>query len=301
MHARAFTVISISMLCSAPLFAQQDFSAVEIETVPLSDRLYVLFGAGGNIALSVGEDGALLVDAQYAPLSGKIQSAVAAVTQAPIRFVINTHWHGDHTGGNENFHGAGATIVAHDNVRRRMSIEVDLPLFDSLTPPSQMAARPAVTYADAMTMHWNGETLRVFHVESAHTDGDSIIHFADDNIIHMGDTLWTSGYPRVDPGAGGGSVQGVIEAVELVAAIADDSTQLIPGHGPLPAPGAAFLVEYATMLRTIQERVSALITDGLTEDDVVAASPTDDFDARWGAGYMSPERFTRVVYRSLMQ
>jgi glyoxylase-like metal-dependent hydrolase (beta-lactamase superfamily II) len=291
-----FGIVSVSRLS-----AQQDFADVEIETIQVADNLYVLFGAGGNVGLSTGDDGALLVDAQYAPLTQKILAAVAAQTDDEVRFVINTHWHGDHTGGNENLGRRGAMILAHDNVRVRMSRDVIQPLFNSTTTPAPAVARPAITYADETTMHWNDESIRIFHVPNAHTDGDSIVHFQNANVIHMGDTLWTSGFPRIDSQVGGGSVQGVIDAAETAMSLANEQTQLIPGHGDLPPRGTAFLREYVTMLRDIQIGVSDLIESGLSEEAVVAARPTAAYDAQWGQGYMSPELFTRVVFASLMR
>lgn len=284
---------------ATPAWAQQDFSQVTIETAQVSDDIYVLFGAGGNIGVSIGDDGPLLVDDQFAPLTEKILSAVAELSDAEVQYVINTHWHGDHTGGNENLGRLGAVIVAHDNVRVRMSKDVFLPLFNMRTQPAPAVALPAVTYADETTIHWNGETIRIFHVPNAHTDGDSIVHFQDANVVHMGDTLWTSGFPRIDSQFGGGSVQGVIDAVEAAISMASEQTQFIPGHGSLPPRGTAFLREYVAMLRDVQERVSDLIDDGLSEEAVVAAQPTQQYDAQWGGGYMSPELFTRVVYASL--
>ena len=279
--------------------AQQDFSAVEIQTVPVSDGIYALIGAGGNVGLAVGEDGALLVDTQYAPLSGKIRAAVAKLTGLDVSFVVNTHWHGDHTGGNQNFSDIGAVILAHDNVRNRLSREVFLPLFDSRTPAAPESARPGLTYADETTLHWNGETVRVMHMPNAHTDGDSIVHFVTANVIHAGDILWTSGYPRIDSDQGGGSLGGMLAAIDRIRSLANGETRLIPGHGPLPEQGVAFLDEYQSMLTTIGERVEGLIMQGSSEDEVVAAKPTQDYDARWGNGYMNAARFVRVVFRSL--
>ncbi len=287
------------MAVSAPAPAQQDFAGVEIETAQIADGLYVLFGAGGNIGVSVGADGVLLVDDQFAPLTQKILAAVAALTDEPVRYVVNTHWHGDHTGGNENLGRLGAVIVAHDNVRVRMSRDVFLPLFDMRTQPAPVIARPAVTYSDETTFHWNDETIRIYHVPSAHTDGDSIVHFQNADIVHMGDTLWTSGFPRIDSQYGGGSVQGVIDAVETAMAAATADTQFVPGHGDLPPRGTAFLEEYVAMLRDVQARVRELIESGSSEEAVIAARPTQPYDAQWGMGYMSPEHFTRVVYYSL--
>lgn len=289
----------IAAFVAGPAVSQQDFSGVEIRIHSITDKIFVLTGAGGNIGLVAGGNGALLVDDQYAPLSAKITSAIAEVSEGPVRFVINTHWHGDHTGGNANFRRAGAILLAHDNVRRRMSINVDLPLFDSHTVPAPLVARPVLTYPDRIELDWGGERIRVIHVANAHTDGDSIVQFVDSNVVHMGDTLWTNGYPRIDSGDGGGSVQGVIDAVERMAASANAETQFIPGHGELPSPGVAFLSEYTSMLRTIRDRVGAAITSGMSEDEVVQAAPTEDYDPRWGNGYMDPATFTRVVYRSL--
>lgn len=279
--------------------AQQGFARPTIQTVRITDSIYMLVGSGGNIGLSVGSDGALLIDDQFATTTESILAAVSELSEGGVRLVVNTHWHGDHTGGNENLSRAGAIIVAHDNVRERMSREVYLPLFDSRIEPAPASARPHITYSSDTTFHWNGETVHVFHVPSAHTDGDSIVHFRDANVIHMGDTLWTSGYPRIDSDAGGGSVRGVIDAVESAMSLANDETRFIPGHGDLPARGTAFLEEYVAMLRAIQARVGDLIEEGLSEEAVVAAEPTREFDARWGGGYMSPEQFARVVYRSL--
>lgn len=290
-------------LCVAvviPVRAQQDFSAVDIETVQVADGVYVLIGSGGNIGVSVGSDGAFLVDDQYAPLTEKILAAVGELTDAEVRFVVNTHWHGDHTGGNENLGRAGAVIVAHDNVRVRMKREVVLPMFNSRTEPAPAIALPVLTFSDETTFNWNDETIRVFHVPNAHTDGDSIVLFQNANVIHMGDTLWTSGFPRVDSGVGGGSVRGVIDAVEAVMEMADAETQFIPEHGVLPPRGTAFLEEYVAMLRAVQDDVRELISQGLSVEEIVAARPTREFDVRWGGGYMSPELFTRVVYTSLV-
>ena len=167
------------------------------------------------------------------------------------------------------------------------------------TQPAPAIARPAVTYSDETTLHWNDETIRIFHVPNAHTDGDSIVHFQESNVVHMGDTLWTSGYPRIDSQYGGGSVQGVINAVERAMTIGNAQTQYIPGHGSLPPRGMAYLEEYIAMLSDVQQRVSELVDSGLSEEAVVAAQPTQQYDAQWGQSYMSPELFTRAVYHSL--
>jgi glyoxylase-like metal-dependent hydrolase (beta-lactamase superfamily II) len=284
---------------AAPALAQQDFANVEIRSEQVTDNIHVLFGAGGNVGVSAGADGILLVDVQFAPLTEKILTAVGDIADDPVSYVINTHWHGDHTGGNENFGNLGSVIFAHDNVRVRMSRDVYLPLYDMRTQPAPNIARPAVTYSDETTLHFNDETIRIFHVPNAHTDGDSIVHFQTSNVVHMGDTLWTIGYPRIDSQYGGGSVQGVISAVETAMTLGDAQTQFIPGHGPLPPRGMSYLEEYVAMLSDLLRRVSELIDSGLNEEAVVAAQPTESYDAQWGQGYMSPERFTRVLYHSL--
>lgn len=271
---------------------QQEMADVEIETIRLEDDLFMLVGRGGNIGLSVGSDGAFLVDDQYAPLTEKILAAVAAVTDQPVRWVLNTHWHGDHTGGNENLGDAGAMIVAHENVYRRMNPAE----FAELVGRSQQAPRaalPVVTFDDGVRFHWNGRHVRVTHVGRAHTDGDAIVHFPAANVFHMGDTFFLGRYPFVDVDSGGG-IDGVIAAANFVLARSDEATRIIPGHGPLATP--ADLRGYRDMLETVRLRVARLLADGRTEDEVVAAAPTADLDAQWGE---NPERLVRAVHRSL--
>ncbi len=271
---------------------QQEMADVEIETIRLEDDLFMLVGRGGNIGLSVGSDGAFLVDDQYAPLTEKILAAVAAVTDQPVRWVLNTHWHGDHTGGNENLGEAGTMIVAHENVYRRMNPAE----FAELVGRSQQAPRaalPVVTFDDGVRFHWNGRHVRVTHVGRAHTDGDAIVHFPAANVFHMGDTFFLGRYPFVDVDSGGG-IDGVIAAANFVLARSDEATRIIPGHGPLATP--VDLRGYRDMLETVRLRVARLLADGRTEDEVVAAAPTADLDAQWGE---NPERFVRAVHRSL--
>ena len=298
---RSLTSLSVAALLAAtPAAAQRDFSDVEIRTVPVVEGIYVLIGAGGNIGLSVGDDGAFLVDDQYAPLTERIRAAIGELTDREVEFVINTHWHGDHTGGNENFAEAGSIIVAHDNVRTRLQSEQFVPLFDHRAPPSPDEALPIVTFSDAVTFHWNDKTIRAFHVEHAHTDGDAIIEFVEDSVFHMGDIYWTSGYPRIDVG-NGGSVDGVIAAVGHVLDQADADSRIIPGHGELPPRGIAALRDYLAMLEDIRGNVGALVDQGRSEEQVVAARPTERYDAKWGGGYVDADTFTRSVYLSLKE
>lgn len=282
-------------VCASVAFAQTDFDAVEIKTVDLGGGVYMLEGAGGNIGLTVGEDGAFLIDDQYAPLTEKIKAAVAAVSDRPVEYVINTHWHGDHTGGNENL-GDAALIFAHDNVRERLKAGLKRTfLFDSETPPALEGALPVITFSEAATFHLNGHDIYAFHVEKAHTDGDAIIHFRDADIVHMGDVFFKDAFPFIDIESGG-SVDGYLAAQEKVLAMADDDTKIIPGHGSLASK--ADLKRAHAALKTIRSRVAALIAAGKTEDEAVAAIDLSDY-AKWGEGFVSAEIITRSVYRSL--
>jgi glyoxylase-like metal-dependent hydrolase (beta-lactamase superfamily II) len=299
MSVRALTRLFLltSLLWAMPLVAQRDWDAVEIRTVPLSGGVYMLMGSGGNIGLSVGVDGAFVVDDQFAPLTEKIKAAIAGVTDQPVKWVLNTHWHGDHTGGNENFGGEGALIVAHDNVYRRLNPAE----FSELVGRSQQApnaALPVVTFDEAMTFHWNGEDIHAFHVEHAHTDGDVIIHYRGSDIYHMGDTFFKGRFPFIDVDSGG-NVDGVIAAADLVLRMSGSSTRLIPGHGELATRDD--LREYREMLSTVRSRVAQLVRDGKTQDEAVAARPTADLDAAWGATQESAEGFVALVYRSLTE
>src|SRR5687767_2953108 len=217
------------VLLPAALSAQ-NFDSVQVRAQQLRGGVYMLTGSGGNIGLSVGDDGAFLVDDQYAPLSTKIIAAVAGVTSKPIKFVVNTHWHGDHTGGNENLGRTGALLVAHDNVRKRMSVEQFNAVFNRTTPASPPSALPVVTFSDSVSFHVNGDDLVAFHIPPAHTDGDVIIHFTKADVIHMGDTFFATGYPYIDVSSGG-NVQGVIGAADRVLAMCGPQTIVIPGHG----------------------------------------------------------------------
>jgi cyclase len=271
----------------------QDFSKVQIGSEQLAPGVYMLTGGGGNIALSVGEDAAFIVDDQYAPVTDKISAAIAKLTDKPVRFVINTHWHGDHTGGNENFGKAGAAIVAHDNVRRRMSTEQVNDFFKSKTPASPRLALPVVTFADSVTLHLNGDTVRTMHVPSAHTDGDAIIHFEKANVLHMGDLYFNGMYPFIDAQSGG-SVDGVIAAAEKALTMGNAETKIIPGHGPLG--NRAALTEYRDMLKAARDRITTLVKSGRSLAQIQAEQPLKDLDAKWGNGFLKPDQFLAMLH-----
>lgn len=273
-----------------------DFDKVKIQTIPVEDGVYMLVGEGGNIGVSAGEDGVFLIDDQFAPLTSKIQDAVAKISNQPLRFLLNTHWHFDHTGGNENFGKAGAVIIAHDQVRKRLSTKQFIKAFDREIPAAPAAALPIVTFGDTLTLHLNGQTIHTFHVEAAHTDGDSVIHFREANVIHTGDAYFNGIYPFIDT-ENGGSVEGMITAVERILAITNKNTKIIPGHGPLS--NRAELVAYRRMLQDVRTRTYAAIQKGETLESFIASKPTADYDKTWGKGFLSPEKFLTIVYQDL--
>ena len=295
-RARTAAIGLLALLVVPALVSAQDFDNVKIEAIPLADGLHMLTGRGGNLAVSTGADGVFLVDDQFAPLTDKIRAAIAEISGAPLRFVVNTHWHGDHTGGNENLGKAGVTIVAHENVRARLSVDQFQAAFNRTVPASPPAALPVITFRTDVTFHLNGQEVHVFHVDPAHTDGDSIVHFRGANTIHMGDTFFNGIYPFIDLGSGG-SVDGLVAAADRALELADAETKIIPGHGLLADRAA--LVTYRDMLAAVRERLRDLIAQGKSADEAVKARPTAAFDAKWGGGFMKPDVFTRIVYSSL--
>lgn len=279
-----------------PAFAQQDFSKIEIKTEKLAETVYMMIGAGGNLGLSVGEDAVFVIDDQFAPLTPKIQAAIAAITPQPVKFVLNTHWHFDHVGGNENLGKAGALIFAHENVRKRMSTEQFIEFLGMKTKPDPKPALPVVTFTRDVSFHINGDEVRAFHVPRAHTDGDTVIHFARNDVIHMGDAFFNKIYPFIDTSSGG-TVEGVITAADRVLKLSGDKTKIIPGHGPLAT--AADLKAYRDMLAKVSANIQAQIKAGKKLDQVVASKPTAEFDDVWGKGFLTPEKFVAMLYGNL--
>jgi glyoxylase-like metal-dependent hydrolase (beta-lactamase superfamily II) len=294
---RTARILAALALLALPALGQdRDWSKVEVTSTKLAEGLYMLQGAGGNIGLSVGADGVFLVDDQYAPLTPKIKAAVAAISPKPVRFVLNTHWHGDHTGGNENLGGEGVLIVAHDNVRKRMSAEQFNELFNRRTPPSPDKALPVVTFSDSVTFHLNGEEIHAFHLPPAHTDGDSVIHFRKANVIHTGDLFFNLAFPLVDVWSGG-SLEGLISAVDQVLGMADDTTKIIPGHGKVAS--RADLQEFRGMVAAVRDAVLPLVKAGKTLEEAKAAKPLASLDARFGQGFIKADMMVEMAYRSL--
>jgi cyclase len=282
--------LCVTIFCAAA--SAQDFSKVEIRTTKLGDTVYMLQGAGGNIGVSAGEDTVFIVDDQFAPLTEKIQAAIAKISPKPVQFVLNTHWHGDHTGGNENLGKAGAIIVAHENVRKRLSKDQFIDLIKSKEKALPKSGLPIVTFSSSINLHLNGEEIRIVHAPRAHTDGDAIVHFDTSDVVHMGDILWNGLYPFVDYSSGG-SVTGVIAACDRVLAMTTGKTKFIPGHGPLAT--RADLLAYRDMLVAISARVHQAIVDGKTDEEIVKLAPSRDFDDKFGKGYMKPDKFVASI------
>jgi cyclase len=275
-------------------FAQED--QVEYIATSLSPTVTMIKGRGGNIAVSAGEDGVFIIDDQVEPLTDQLLASISKVSDQPIRFVINTHYHGDHVGGNETLGKAGSVIIAHDNIRHRMSSDQVSIFFDETTPTWPQDSLPIITFNDRVTLHLNGEEVTAIHVPRGHTDGDSIVHFPDSNVIHMGDIFFNGLYPFIDLD-GGGSIQGTIAAVELGIGMADDETQIIPGHGPMS--DLSGMQEYLAFLISARDRVQALIDQGMSLQQAVAAKPTADWDEILGKVWITPEQWVTFIYNSL--
>jgi len=291
----AATLVGLPL--AIPAAAQADrLAKVEITTTELGSGLYMLTGAGGNLGLSVGPDGAFLIDDQFAPLSDKIKAAVARLSDKPVRFVVNTHWHGDHTGGNENLGRDGAVIVAHENVRKRMSVDSFSKAFGESTLAAPPAALPIITFAESVTFHLNGMAIKAIHTRPAHTDGDVVIYFPDANVIHVGDLLFNGIYPFIDVESGG-SIDGYVAVIDAILPSLDDRTKIIPGHGPM-ATKAEFQA-FRDMLADVSRAVTALVAQKKSRDDVIAARPTAKWDAEWGDGFMKPDQFVGLAYDSI--
>ncbi|MEX0297914.1 MAG: MBL fold metallo-hydrolase [Kordiimonas sp.] len=278
--------------------AQEDrFASVEIKAEALRGNLHVLYGAGGNIGVSAGESGVFIIDDQFAPLTDRIKAAIAEISDQPIRFVVNTHYHFDHTGGNENFGKDNSIIVAHDNVRLRLSKGAFIKAFNNTMDPQPEVALPVVTFNDEMSLHLNGEEARFIHAENAHTDGDSIIHFRGTNLFHMGDIFFNQSYPFIDVG-NGGSIDGVIRAVKSVLKLADEETIVIPGHGPVT--DKAGLKDYLDMLEGTRAIIAEMKADGKTVEEIRAAKPLSTYAEKWeGDRPEWMEQYIGFVFESL--
>ena len=281
-----FSILSLAVL------SQSRFDKVEITSEQLSDNVYVLFGAGGNIGVSVGEDGVFVIDDQFAPLSEKIVTKIKTLSDKPLKFLVNTHWHGDHTGGNENMAKAGATIIAHDNVKVRLLN----PKRDGSLHPKE--ALPVITFNDKLNITINNEPVAVFHVANAHTDGDALLYFTESNVLHTGDTYFKGRYPFIDLNSGG-SVNGYIEAAKRGLMVIDEDTKIIPGHGTVS--NKEEYQGFLAMLENLKTKVSKAIAGGKTEEEVkIDASITKQYDdLGYGSGFINSQSIRVTFYRSL--
>ncbi len=269
---------------------------VEIVTQQVTENIYMLQGQGGNLGVSVGDDGVFLVDDQFAPLTEKIKAAISKISSQDIRFVINTHYHFDHVGGNENLGTAGAAIVAHKNVRQRMSTEQLITFFNKTIPPYPQKALPVITFSEDINFHLNDEDIHVVHVKDAHTDGDAVVFFRKANVVHTGDIYFAGIYPFIDTSSSG-SIKGVIAAVHSVLKIINDQTRVIPGHGPLS--NKKELARYVKMLETLESRVSSSIAQGKSLEEIQQMQPSKEFDQEWGDGFLPPHKFVQILFEDL--
>ena len=295
MMSRTLRVVASFVLCAmtAPLAAQPALDTVQIRVSALAPGVYMLTGAGGNIGLAVGDEAVFVVDDQFAPLTPRILAAIATVTSKPVRFVVNTHWHFDHTGGNENMGKAGALLVAHENVRKRMSTDQFIEALNRREPAAPPGALPVVTFTDGVTFHINGDALVVTHSPRAHTDGDAIVFFTKANVLHAGDSFLSAGLPFVDLSSGG-SIHGIIASAERVVAMTNDQTKIIPGHGPVA--DRARVRAWREMLVALRDRMTAEVAAGRTVEQVLAANITAAYAKEWPGGH---ERFVRLLHQEL--
>lgn len=304
-HPRLVAAALAACLAAAAAAREQNpadrFAGVELTVVPAAGNVHMLQrpGGGGNVGVFAGPDGVLLVDSLFAPLAERLVAAVRTVSDGDIRFLVNTHVHPDHIGGNEPLADSGVLIFAHDNLRVRMLDRLRIPRGGGRFAPQPAApARPVVTYNDTVSFHFNGEEVRAFLAPPAHTDGDTFVHFPESDVLHLGDVFRTTSYPIVDV-YNGGTVTGTLEALRIALDLAGPDTRIIPGHG-LHVVGRDALVEFTDMIVDIRDRVRDLIAEGRSLDEVMAANPTAAYDARWGQeASWTADDFVPIVYHEL--
>jgi cyclase len=301
MTLERFVVCGACLWWMAAVAAAQapDVSKIEFRAERLAPNLHALYGSGGNLAVLTGPDGPLLIDSELVELTPKLRGAVALLADTPVRFVVNTHFHFDHAGGNAPLGRGGAVILAHDNVRRHLTgkqvIDVGVKIE---TEPTAREGLPVVTFADGLTLHVNDEKVTVKHVAHAHTDSDAFVFFEKANVLHTGDLFMSLGYPFVD-GPNGGSTAGLIAAFDQALALCNEQTRVIPGHGALAT--TAELRTYRDLVFTVRQRVQALVRKGRTQEQVVAAGLTREYDERWGKGFVNPQIFVQRMYVEAMR
>jgi cyclase len=301
MH-RGYLVAVLALLLStdaAPSHAQQtDWAAVQVKTEKVADGVWLLTGRGGDVGVCAGPDGVFMIDGSYSPLTDKLLAAVRTLSDQPVRWVLDTHWHGDHVGGNANLRKVGALVLAHENVRRRMAADQYMVTFDRKVPAAPPEALPVMTFSDSVTFHINGDTLVIVHMPRAHTDGDAVVWFRRVDVLHTGDLFFNGTFPVIDI-SNGGSIDGMIRAADLLLAGVGPATRIIPGHGPLA--GRAELQAFRDMLASVRARVWTLVAAGKPRDEAVAARPIDDIGAVWGKGFITSDALVKTVYEDLVR
>jgi glyoxylase-like metal-dependent hydrolase (beta-lactamase superfamily II) len=276
--------------------ADSHWQNVNYQTIEVRKNIFAMIAEGGNLAVFIGEDGTFLIDDQFAPLTEKILEEIKKVGGETPKFLVNTHWHFDHTGGNENLGKAGTLIVAHDNVRTRLSVDNTITAFNKDVSASPKSALPVITFSADTSFHINDETVRALHLHNAHTDGDSIVHFKKANVIHAGDIWFNGFYPFIDV-EHGGSVAGVIAAATTIINMADAQTVIIPGHGPVG--GKKELIKYRDMLATVLVTLRSYKKQGKTLEEVIEEKPTEALDTLWGGGFLKPDQWIKIIYNGL--
>ncbi len=289
-------IVFLGFGLSFTLPAQVDWEAVEVKTEQITENLFMLQGRGGNIMVSVGPDGVLVIDSQYEQMSEKIMAAIRKLSDGPIKYLINTHWHGDHVGGNEKMAAHGAVIVAHDNVLARMSAKQLMKAFSREIPPSAESARPQITFSDDMTLNFNGERALIFHFDNAHTDGDAAVYFPVQNVIHLGDMYFQKRYPFIDVSSGG-SLDGVINALNHILFIVNFKTIIVPGHGGLSNRDE--LVEYRNVLQMIRTNIHDAIAAGKTQEEIQSMNIGGSYDEAWGSQWIKVKDLVDVVFNNM--
>jgi glyoxylase-like metal-dependent hydrolase (beta-lactamase superfamily II) len=291
-------ILLVGLLTASSLItaAQQNLDTVKIRPQKVTDNIYMLKGSGGNIGVLIGKDGTLMIDDQFAPLSNKINGAIKTLDPGDIRFLINTHIHGDHSGGNENFKRMGVTIVAHDVVRERMSKEQVNKVFNRVTPARERDALPVITFSEKLNFHLNDEDIELIHFDPAHTDGDVAVHFKNANVYHTGDMFVRYGYPFIDVSSGGG-INGFISSLDKMLGLMDDNSKIIPGHGELATKADVKL--FRDKLADIRDQVAAALKKGKKVEDLAALGITDKYEADWGKGFVKGKDFVVLIAESL--
>lgn len=296
----SYSILVLSMLFlidNVSSSEAQKIKDVEIIINQVNNGTYLLVGKGGNIGLSVGDDGVLLIDSQFEQLTDKILSSINKITDKPLRFVINTHWHQDHTSGNENLVNNGAIVIAHENVRERLSTEQFVDFLNREYQPSPINALPTITYNKSITLYFNDDQIDIYHIPHSHTDGDSIIYFNKNNVVHTGDIFVNGRYPFIDHSSGG-SIDGIITGIEKIISIINNETRIIPGHGLLS--NSEELQKYLMMLKDIRQQVQTMVNNGASLDEIIKSDITNNYDNLYSDSFINSEDFLGFVYNDII-